>query len=75
MNSIQEMRKRLTERFSGAKKPMEGLDISYTMQRVTQNTAPRLPQSNISSQKARYSRAGRPTKTEPQKYKKWEGWL
>ena len=73
MNAIEDMRKRLSESFGGVKKPMKGLDISYTPQRVTQNTAPRLPQSNIPSQKGRYTQPGRPTKAKENK--KWEGWL
>jgi len=76
MNAIEEMRVRLQERFRGVKEPMKGLDINYFPRTVTQNNAPRLPQSNIPSPKVSYSRPGRPSKTEPSKFKKyWEGWI
>ena len=73
MNAIEEMRVRLQERFRGSKEPLKGYDVSYLPQRVTQNTAPRLPQSQIPSPKPSYSRPGRPSNTNPDKFKKyWE---
>jgi hypothetical protein len=52
---IQEMRDRLVERFSGTKKPIQGL-------RVTADNTPRLPQSRIPTSRPRYDIAGRPPK-------------
>ena len=76
MNAIEEMRQRLQERFRGGRKPLKGYDVSYMPQRVTQNVAPRMPQSQIPSPKPRYSRAGRPTKSEPQKFAKpFKEWM
>jgi len=83
-NSIQDMRDRLTKRFSGVAKPIEGVKI--TQFRPTANNAPRLPQSTIPSPKVRYDKVGRPAKAEgrlpeniPLERKKprdiWGGWL
>lgn len=73
MNAIEEMRQRLVEEFSKPLKPMGGM--SLTPFRITANDMPRMPQSNIPTEKARYSRAGRPSKVEPQKFRtNWEGW-
>ena len=79
MNLIDEMRDRLTERFSGTLKPIQGL-------RVTANNMPRMPQSKIPNPKVKYDRAGRPPTTNkplpenvPLQRKKprdiWGGWL
>lgn len=73
MNPIEEMRERLTQRFGGAVKPLQGF-------RVTANNMPRLPQSKIPSPKVKYDRVGRPSKAEkelpPIKKPKniWGGW-
>ena len=76
-NPIEEMRDRLSQRFGGATKPIQGL-------RVTANDMPRLPQSNIPSSKARQDRVGRPSvkpsqDNVPLQRKKprdiWGGWL
>lgn len=79
-NPIEEMRDRLSEQFSGTRKPITGL-------RVTANDMPRLPQSSIPNSKARQDRAGRPAKAParqlpentPLQRKKprdiWGGWL
>ena len=83
-NPIQDMRTRLTERFSGTVKPIKGLEL--TSFRPTANNAPRLPQSNIPSRKPRYDRVGRPSREAkqlpenvPLERKKprdiWGGWL
>lgn len=74
-NPIEEMRNRLVEEFSRPLQPNKGLSLS-PFRRETANDMPRMPQSNIPNQKAKYYRAGRPPKAEPQKFKKsWEGWL
>jgi hypothetical protein len=69
---IEEMRTRLTERFSGNRKPLAGI-------RVTANDMPRAPQSNLRSMKLRYDKVGRPAKKEqelpPIKKNIWQGWL
>lgn len=78
-NPIEEMRDRLSQKFGGATKPIQGL-------RVTANDAPRLPQSNIASSKARQDKVGRPSvkprqlpDNVPLQRKKprdiWGGWL
>jgi len=54
-NPIEEMRNRLVEKFSAARKPIQGL-------RVTANDSPRLPQSTIPSPKVKHDRPGRPTR-------------
>ena len=72
-NAIEDMRNRLSERFRGVATPLEGLRILNVP--PTANMAPRMPQSNIPSQKSRYSQPGRPSISEPQKHKKWEGGL
>jgi hypothetical protein len=73
---IQEMRDRLSEKFSGAmKKPIQGLQV------VTANNIPRLPQSKIPSPRPRYEKAGRPPEAKrqlpniPRKKDIWGGWL
>ena len=53
MNPIQEMRDRLTESFSGNRKPIKGL-------RPTANNMPRLPASSIPNPRARHDTVGRP---------------
>lgn len=69
MNVIEEMRQRLTERFSGNMKPIQGF-------RVTADNTPRLPQSRIPSPKVKYEKAGRPPKSNlPEKKNIWGGWI
>lgn len=55
MNPIEEMRNRLVEKFSVARKPIQGL-------RITADDSPRLPQSTIPSPKVRHDRPGRPVR-------------
>ena len=77
MNVIEEMRDRLTEKFSQPmKSPLQGL-------RVTADNMPRMPQSKIPHTKPKYDTVGRPPKKElpevPLYRKKprdiWGGWL
>lgn len=68
-NSVQEMRDRLSQRFAGTRKPIQGL-------RVTANDMPRLPQSNIRASKERHLSRGRPSLPDsPMKKKDWGGWV
>ena len=70
-NLIQETRDRLSQRFSGDKKPLQGL-------RVTANDMPRLPQSNIRNSRERHLSRGRPSLPDSpmRDFKKdWEGWI
>ena len=77
-NLIGDMRDRLSERFRGATKPLNGF-------RVTGNNTPRMPQSKIPKPKDRYDTPGRPSKTkklpEPPSLERkkprdiWGGWL
>ena len=74
MNTIEEMRERLSRQFSGVAKPLEGYQI--TQMRPTANNMPRFPQSNIPSNRFKYESPGRPKKEEPPKIKRtWEGFL
>ena len=58
-NVIEEMRDRLTERFSQPfKKPIQGL-------RITANDMPRMPQSRIPNPKPKYDMPGRPPIKKP----------
>jgi len=59
MNSIQEMRDRLTKRFNASLDIPQGYSLSQY--RPTANNAPRLPQSTIPGGKAKYESAGRPS--------------
>ena len=59
-NPIEDMAERLSKRFRGPRKPLEGFKITEIS--PTRNNAPRLPQSTIPSPKPRYERAGRPSK-------------
>ena len=83
-NPVEDMRNRLSQRFSRASTPLEGLKL--TEYRPTANNAPRLPQSTIPSPKARQDRVGRPSvearqlpenvplqRTKPRDI--WGGWL
>lgn len=82
-NPIEDMRERLKENFTGVTKPLKGLGI--TAFRPTANDMPRMPQSSISSPKAKHDTVGRPAKKEdiykpPELYRKkprdiWGGWL
>ena len=68
-NLIQDMRDRLSQGFSGTRKPLQGL-------RVTANDMPRLPQSNIRSSRERQLSRGRPSLPDsPMKKKDWKGWV
>ena len=73
MNPIDELRERWKEEFGGTRKPLKGLDIMSV--RPTAFNAPRLPQSSIPEPRIEYDRPGRPSKSEPQKFRKWEAWL
>ena len=83
-NSIQEMRKRLTEGFNGGLKPLSGLEVTSVF-RPTANDSPRLPQSSIPRPKDRHDRVGQPAKEidiykPPELFRKkprdiWGGWL
>jgi len=82
-NPIEDMAERLSKRFRGPRKPLEGFKITEIS--PTRNNAPRLPQSTIPSPKPRYERAGRPSKgtdiyKAPELYRKkprdiFGGWL
>ena len=73
MNAIEEMRLRLRERSLAGREAPRGYDVTYLPQRATQNMAPRLPQSQIPSDKKEYTRPGRPSHSTPDKFRKyWE---
>lgn len=82
MNAIEDMRQRLTEAFSGSKKPLKGMNVSSVF-RPTANDMPRLPASNIAKPKPKYDNVGRPPtgkSTEQPLFRKkprniWDGWL
>lgn len=54
MNQIEDMRARLSNRFRGNRKPLQGFN-------VTANNMPRSPQSSIPHSKPKYDTVGRPS--------------